>query len=262
LGAGLASGASYLVVRVQFQRAHSSRSRSATQPQMPSLPLWLRTLTCARPHRKAEDWAMWTRIGAAVTLFSGLISVMIQLVLLQASPTIAVAFADCIVGAMGIFASSYMTRRAATIYLVATLARLVVPIAFYSAFFAIFVPNPKTYLSDLLCGQVALLETELTLSPAEYAEAQRLCNNSAVAVIVVISLFFTFSVTLCWYPCCRCSLYLRETLVEKEALEGLLNADDEVDAVEASLVRTPAKVYASNADHDASVTVVSPPMGL
>lgn len=42
----------------------------------------------------------------------------------------------------------------------------------------------------------------------------------------------------------------------------LSTEDDEEDEVMRQLVRTPAKVYASDADHDASVTVVSPPMGL
>ena len=39
--------------------------------------------TCARPHRKAEDWAMWTRLGGAVILFTGLVSTLIQAVWFQ-----------------------------------------------------------------------------------------------------------------------------------------------------------------------------------
>ncbi len=44
---------------------------------------------------------MWTRIGAAITLFGGLVSVMVQLIILQATPAIGVAFGDCFVGAIG-----------------------------------------------------------------------------------------------------------------------------------------------------------------
>lgn len=44
---------------------------------------------------------MWTRIGAAIILFGGLVSVMVQLIILQATPAIGVAFGDCIVGAIG-----------------------------------------------------------------------------------------------------------------------------------------------------------------
>lgn len=92
-----------------LQQVFSSSSlflRTATG--MASLPLWIRTLTCARPHRKSEDWAMWTRIGSAVILFSGLISVMVQLIILQPTPAVAIPFVDCFVGAVGIFAASYM----------------------------------------------------------------------------------------------------------------------------------------------------------
>lgn len=141
-----------------------------------------------------------------------------QSVYLLAFSAVAVAFGDCIVGAVGIFASSYMTRRAATVYLVATFLRLLLPIAFYSAFFAIFIPNPKTYLSDLLCSEVALLESEITLSPDAQKEAAEICMHAGAVVTALIATLFSLSVTLCWYPCCRCSLYLRETLVEKEAL--------------------------------------------
>lgn len=156
-----------------------------------------------------------------------------------------------------------MTRRAATVYLVATMVRFILPVAFYAAFFALFLPNPKAYLSALVCEEVSLLDSEFTLSPEAAAEAARLCANAGVAVIALISTVFVFSTTLCWYPCCRCSLYLRETLVEKEALEGLLKGDEDgEDEVMRSLVRTPAKVYASPDEHDASVTVVSPPLGL
>lgn len=143
---------------------------------------------------------------------------MVQLIILQASPAVGVAFGDCIVGAVGIFASSYMTRRAATVYLAATVLRLVLPIAFYSTFFALFVPNPKLYLSDLLCTGIALVESEMTLSPEKQKEAAEICAHAGTVVTALIATLFALSVTLCWYPCCRCSLYLRETLVEKEAL--------------------------------------------
>lgn len=53
---------------------------------------------------------MWTRIGSAVILFSGLISVMVQLIILQPTPAVAIPFVDCFVGAVGIFAASYMVR--------------------------------------------------------------------------------------------------------------------------------------------------------
>lgn len=66
------------------------------------------------------------------------------------------------------------------------------------------------------------MEQDITLSPQEAAELTRLCEHAGVVVIVIVSLAFVLSTTLCWYPCCRCALYLRETLVEKEALEGLL----------------------------------------
>ena len=63
---------------------------------------------------------MWTRIGAAFVLFAGLVSTMMQAVLFQGSPLIGVAFADVVIGVVGIFAASYMTRRPGVLYLVVT----------------------------------------------------------------------------------------------------------------------------------------------
>jgi hypothetical protein len=105
--------------------------------------------TCARPHQKAEEWAMWTRLGGAVILFTGLISTLTQAVWFQGSPLIGVAFFDCVIGVVGIFSSSFMTKRAGILYLVLTLVRLVVALAMFSAFLGTF--DAKTHLSHVLC---------------------------------------------------------------------------------------------------------------
>ncbi len=214
---------------------------------------------------------MWTRIGGACILFAGLVSTMTQAILFQGSPLIGVAFGDCVVGVVGIFASSYMTRRPALLYLVVTVARLVVAAALFSAFLGTFVP--RNYLSHLLCKEVALLEQELGSSPpAEVVEAAELACRDAGAVVAGLVIFaFILSSTLFWYPCFRCSLYFVETLSEKEALEGLLNDahDSEDDDVVLRNLTAPSPSPGSKTISvrerefkDSSDTVVSPPMAV
>ena len=202
---------------------------------------------------------MWARVGAAVVLFIGIVNVMLQALLFQGSPLIGVAFMDCTIGCIGIFAANYMTKKPATLYLVVTVIRLACAIAFFVAFLATF--NPKSYLSHLLCQEVGVLEHELdpesTLPPGVKEAADLACKKAGTVVMVLVSLMFVLSVTLCWFPCFRCGLYLREVLVEKEALEGLLeDADDQEEEDEIMRrfnMQTPEK-----SDH----SVVGPPIKL
>jgi hypothetical protein len=217
--------------------------------------------TCARPHRKAEDWAMWTRIGGASILFVGLMSTLAQAILLQGSPLIGVAFGDCVVGAIGIFAASYMTRRPGLFYLALTVVRLAVAIGLFSAFLGTFAP--RDHLSHLLCQVVLEEEAGATPDAVELAA----CNHAGAVVTALVSVAFVLSVTLFWYPCFRCSLYFVETLSEKEALEGLLSdahdSDDEGDIVLQSLTSASPAPGAQPRDRefkDSSETVVTPPM--
>lgn len=205
---------------------------------------------------------MWTRIGAAFVLFFGLISVMLQAVLLQGSPLAGAAFADCAIGCIGIFAASYMSRRAATLYLAVVSGRLLVVIALFTAFLATF---SRQYLSYLLCKELTLLESDLASpSPEAIQAAELACQHAGVVIIVLVSLLFVLSVSLCWFPCFRCGLHFRESLCEREALEGLLNENDDDDVLRTlSSTATPSKFgtarereLAEEAHHQ----IVTPPL--
>lgn len=167
-------------------------------------------------------------------LFGGLISTMLQAVLMKGSPLIGVAFFDCIIGVLGIFAASYMTRKPGMAYLVLTILRLLVAVALFTAFLIIF--DPEDHLSHILCTNVGVWEHELnqTASPELVAAADAACRDAGAIILGLVATAFVLSVTLFWYPCFRCSLYFVETLSEKEALEGLLRDvedDDEDDDV-------------------------------
>lgn len=177
-------------------------------------------------------------------MFIGLVNVMLQALLLKGTPLIGVAFMDCVIGCIGIFAASYMTRRPATLYLIVTVVRLACGIAFFVAFLATF--TPRAYLSHLLCKEVGILENELdrTLPPGVKEAADLACKKAGVVVVAVVSVIFVLSVTVCWFPCFRCGLYFREALAEKEALEGLLedvDDEDEDDELMKRLTTTPSR---------------------
>ena len=177
---------------------------------------------------------MWTRLGGAFILFGGLVSTMLQAILMQGSPLIGVAFADCVIGVFGIFAASYMARKPGLAYLGLSVGRLLVALALFTAFLVIF--DPKDHLSHLLCQKVGQLEQELgeTVAPEVLEAAEIACKDAGAIVMGLVATAFVLSVTLFWYPCFRCSLYFVETLSEKEALEGLLRdveQDDEDDDI-------------------------------
>ncbi len=75
---------------------------------------------------------------------------------MQGSALIGVAFFDCTVGVIGIFSSSFMTRRAGVLYLVVSLIRLAVDLAMFSSFLGTF--DAKSHLSHLLCDFVLFEE--------------------------------------------------------------------------------------------------------
>lgn len=208
---------------------------------------------------------MWSRIGGAFILFGGLVSTMMQAVLFLSSPLIGVAFADVVVGVIGIFSASYMTRRAGRLYLIVTLVRLVLGLALFLAF--LFTFKPQSYLSHLLCKEGTLLALELengqTPSPAAWAEARRRCDASGAVVVGLVAAALILSTTLFWYPCFRCSLYLDEGLAEKEALEGLLHDVEDVEEDEVLMALTASSPYKATTREketkDANDTIVAPP---
>ncbi len=207
---------------------------------------------------------MWTRIGGACILFVGLVSTMAQAILLQGSPLIGVAFGDCVVGAIGIFAASYMARRPGLLYLAVTLLRLAIAVALFSAFLGTFAP--RDHLSHLLCKGATELEDD-NAPPDVKAAAELACKHAGAVVTALVSVAFVLSVTLFWYPCFRCSLYFVETLSEKEALEGLLSdahdSEDEGDVVLQSLTSASPAPGGKRRDRefkDSSETVVTPPL--
>lgn len=221
-------------------------------------------------------------------LFTGLVSTLTQAVWFQGSPLIGVAFFDCVIGVVGIFSSSFLTKRAGMLYLVLTLVRLVVALAMFSAFLGTF--DAKTHLSHLLCKvrrwvcnvfffpcfhtlfahQVFVLDIELgrNISQAEVALAEQQCFNNGVVVMWMVATAFVLHVTLFWYPCFRCSLHFFETLTEKEALEGLLsdaNDGDDYDDVVLRTLVAPSPMSKDNRERefkDSSEAVVSPPLSV
>jgi hypothetical protein len=203
---------------------------------------------------------MYTRLGGAFILFGGLVSTMIQAILFKGSPLIGVAFADCVIGVIGIFAASFMSRKPGLLYLGVTVLRLVIAIALFTAFLVTFVP--QDHLSHLLCKEISILEQELSSPvPQETIEAAQLaCQHAGAIVMGLVATVFVLSITLCWYPCFRCSLYYVETLSEKEALEGLLHdvdEDEDDDVVMKLTSQSPAKEpYAEAA------SVVAPPLSV
>jgi hypothetical protein len=210
---------------------------------------------------------MWTRIGGAVILFTGLVSTMTQAIWFQGSPLIGVAFFDCAIGCIAIFSASFMTRRAGMLYLVMTLIRLLVALAMFSAFLGTF--DAKTHLSHLLCK---VFEYEhaigMNVTAAMEMEAEKKCLSAGLVVIWMVAVAFVLHVTLFWYPCFRCSLHFFETLTEKEALEGLLsdtNDDDDNDDVVLRTLIAPSPMGKSGREREfkeSSESVVSPPLSV
>lgn len=225
---------------------------------------------------------MWTRIGGAVILFCGLVSVLVQAIAFQGSPLIGVAFLDCVVGVVGIFSAGHGSRRAATLYLVLSSLRLLAGIALCAVFLGIF--DPSSHLSALLCKEASLVGQELSGTPVsdEAKEAARAaCAHAGAVVVGLVATALVLGATLFWYPCWRCSLYLREAMAEKEALEGLLretgdgddddysydkkNKQGKKSVVHELLGPSPSKERGNSMEmdaHDISMEVVSPPMAV
>jgi len=201
---------------------------------------------------------MWTRIGAFLVLSSGLLSMLLQGITLQANPLLGVALTDVGAGAIGIYASSFTSSMfPINLYLLLFIARGLLPIAFFSAFF-VMTKNPSSILSGLLCGEVGHVNAQEHLTAAEKEALHQVCEHATVVIVILVAFWFLFSLTCCWFPCFRCALHLRESLKEREALEGLL---DDVEGDEDEQLREFMSQSISRRG-ETSITVVTPPMGV